>query len=71
MTAQIPYFSTRPIFFCDISVSNFPFLFQSVFQSVVKALFDIVSDFLNVPVYVRCYAVIIVDSYNIRIVLLN
>ena len=41
-----------------------------MFESVVKALFDIKSDFVNIEVYMGCDAIVVVDTDKIRIVLL-
>lgn len=59
VTIQITNFTTCSVFILDIAVCDLTFLLQSVLQSVVKALFDIESDFLYIPVYMGCNAVII------------
>ena len=41
-----------------------------MFESVVKALFDIKSDFVNIEVYMGCDAIVVVDTDKIRICLL-
>ena len=71
MTVQIAYFSACAVLFLDIPVCDFSFLLQSVLSSVVKALFDIKSDFLNIDVHMGCYAVIVVIAYQVGVVFLN
>ena len=71
VTVQIPHFAALSILFPDISVGNGSLFLQPVFQSVIKALFDILSDCLEIQIYMRCNTIIIVYSYQIRIIFLD
>ena len=71
MTIQVTHLPACAIFLLDIPVRDLTFLLQSVLQSVVKALFDIESDFVKVNIHMSCYAVIVVNAYDIGVVLLN
>ena len=51
MTIQITHLPACAVFLLDIPVCDLTFLLQSVLQSVVKALFDIESDFVKVNIH--------------------
>lgn len=70
VTIQITHLPACAVFLLDIPVCDLTVLLQSVLQSVVKALFDIESDFLEIQIYMGCYAVIVMNAYNIGVVLL-
>ena len=57
MTIQITHLPACAVFLLDIPVCDLTFLLQSVLQSVVKALFDIESDFVKVNIHMGCNAV--------------
>ena len=70
MTIQVAHFPARAIFLLDIPVRDLTALLQPVLQSVVKALFDIESDFMEVHVHMGCNAVIVVNAHDIGVVFL-
>ena len=70
VTIQVAHLPARAVFLLDIPVCDLTVLLQSVLQSVVKALFDIESDFLEIQIYMGCYAVIVMNAHDIGVVLL-
>ena len=70
VTIQITHFPACAVFFLDIPVYDLTALQQSVLQSVVKALFDIESDFVEVRIYMGCNAVVVMNAHNIGVVCL-
>ena len=71
LSAYKSYFTAFSVLSADISVSNSTLFGYSVFQPVVKALFDIISDFLKIYIYMGCDTVIIMDAYQIRVIHLH
>ena len=53
VTIQVTHLPARAVFLLDIPVCDLTVLLQSVLQSVVKALFDIESDFLEIQIYMK------------------
>ena len=70
MTIQITHLPACAVFLLDIPVCDLTFLLQSVLQSVVKALFDIESDFVKVNIHMGCNAVIVMNAHDIGVVFL-
>ena len=70
VTIQVAYLPARAVFFLDIPVCDLTALLQPVLQSVVKALFDIESDFVEVRIYMGCNAVVVMNAHNIGVVCL-
>ena len=70
VTVQITHLPACAVLLLDIPVCDLPFLLQSVLQSVVKALFDIESDFVKVDIYMSCDAVIVMNTHDVGIVFL-
>lgn len=70
VTIQVAHLPARAVFLLDIPVCDLTFLLQSVLQSVVKALFDIESDFVKVNIHMGCNAVIVVNAHDIGVVFL-
>ena len=70
VTIQITHLPACAVFFLDIPVCDLTFLLQSVLQSVVKALFDIESNFVKVNIHMGCNAVIVMNAHDIGVVFL-
>ena len=70
VSIQVTHLPARAVFLLDIPVCDLTVLLQSVLQSIVKALFDIESDFLEIQIYMGCYAVIVMNAYDIGVILL-
>ena len=70
VTIQVAYLPARAVFFLDIPVCDLTALLQPVLQSVVKALFDIESDFVKVNIHMGCNAVIVMNAHDIGVVFL-
>ena len=71
VTADKSHLTACSVLFSDIAVCNCTLFGYPVFQPVVKALFDIISDFLKIQINVCCYAIVIMNTYQIGVIHLN